>query len=56
MTSDPESVRVRQLASCAARAGYLLVRDQGWTLLDAEDGEALYAAVSLDLIEQWLSQ
>ncbi|WP_327098773.1 hypothetical protein OIE68_08175 [Nocardia vinacea] len=56
MTSDPESARVQQLASRAARAGYLLVRDQGWTLLDAEDGEALYSTASLDLIEQWLSQ
>ncbi|WP_169814583.1 hypothetical protein [Nocardia pseudovaccinii] len=56
MTSDPESAREQQLASRAERAGYLLVRDQRWTLLDAEDGEALYSTASLDLIEQWLSQ
>jgi hypothetical protein len=28
----------------------------GWVLLAAEDGAALYAAATLDLIERWLSE
>ncbi|WP_433601072.1 hypothetical protein ACQPXH_04435 [Nocardia sp. CA-135953] len=58
MTHDPESVRVHLLTERATRAGYQLIRDPwppyAWILLDAEDGEPLHSAATLDLIEQWL--
>ncbi|MBB5918727.1 hypothetical protein BJY24_007639 [Nocardia transvalensis] len=49
----------RFLAARAARAGYRLVRGDApphpWLLLDAEDGQPLHTATSLDQIQQWLN-
>ncbi|MFI7668591.1 hypothetical protein [Nocardia sp. NPDC049526] len=59
MTYDPEPTRVQLLTERAERAGYQLMRDPwppySWILLDAEDGEPLHSAPTLDLIEQWLA-
>jgi hypothetical protein len=60
MTSDPAPARVELLTKRAARTGYRLIRGPGspydWTLLDAEDGEPLHSATTLDQIEQWLDE
>lgn len=59
VTSDPESTHVQLLREQAVRAGYQLMRapwpPYSWILLDAEDGEPLHSAATLDLIEQWLA-
>ncbi|MBF6173740.1 hypothetical protein [Nocardia blacklockiae] len=60
MTFDRGARRLWLLAERASRAGYRLMPGLGWpgawVLLDAEDGVPLYAAETLDLIEQWLSE
>ncbi len=58
--TDPATRRVRELAARAGRAGYWLVRGWGsphaWHLLDAEDGEQIHTAATLDLIERILDE
>ncbi|MFG3619784.1 hypothetical protein [Nocardia sp. NPDC047654] len=55
---DPSSERFRNVAYRATRAGYCLVREpmspHDWKLLDAEDGDVVLSAASLERIEQWL--
>ncbi|NKY88979.1 hypothetical protein [Nocardia veterana] len=59
MTSDHTAERLRMLGDRAANAGYRMVRDpahrEAWSLLDAEDGEIILPATTLDRIAQWLS-
>ncbi|MFJ1456579.1 hypothetical protein [Nocardia sp. N2S4-5] len=57
--TDPATRRVRELAARAGRAGYRLVRGwppHAWHLLDAEDGEQIHTAATLDLIERILDE
>jgi hypothetical protein len=58
VTPDPNSERLRNLTDRATRAGYCLIRDpispRAWNLLDAEDGDVVLSAASLERIEQWL--
>ncbi|GAB2704924.1 hypothetical protein [Nocardia thraciensis] len=59
MNDDPVP-QVRQVSARATRGGYRLVRDttppNRWLLLDLEDGECLYSALTLDEIDQWLGE
>ncbi|WP_280269881.1 hypothetical protein [Nocardia wallacei] len=60
VNGDPTWLRVRVVSERATRGGYHLVRDTAppyrWLLLDIEDGECLYSALTLDEIEQWLNE
>ncbi|BCK54995.1 hypothetical protein [Nocardia wallacei] len=59
MTSDPIPLRTRQLTMRATRAGYHLIRapwqPHDWVLLDAQHGDPIFAAPTLDHIERWLA-
>lgn len=60
MTSEDSTARLRALGSHAAKAGYRLVLDpalpETWSLVDADDGEIILPAATLDGIRQWLDE
>lgn len=59
MTPEPIPLRTRQLTMRATRAGYHLIRapwlPRDWVLLDAEHGDLIFSASTLDQIERWLA-
>ncbi|MBF6144291.1 hypothetical protein [Nocardia nova] len=60
MTSEDSTARLRALGSRAEKAGYRLVHDpplpETWSLVDADDGEIIFPAATLDEIRQWLDE
>ncbi len=60
VNGDEVWARIGALTARAARGGYRLIRDSAqpyrWVLLDAEDGECLYSALTLEDIERWLDE
>ncbi|RDI49804.1 hypothetical protein [Nocardia mexicana] len=60
LVNDGPVPEIGEVSAHATRCGYRLVRDSTptdrWLLLDLDDDECLYSALTLDGIEQYLNE